>query len=48
VSRPIPVTGISPGCGPLVVKVVGTDAHGRRVVGWTQLDLDSGLDTGDL
>ncbi|MGO9465726.1 MAG: hypothetical protein ACLQIB_37705 [Isosphaeraceae bacterium] len=47
-SRPIPVTGISPGCGPLVVKVVGTDASGRRVVGWAQLDLESWLGTGDL
>jgi hypothetical protein len=47
VSRPIPVTGLSPGCGPLVVKVVGTDANGRRVVGWTQLDLDSRLESGE-
>jgi len=47
-SRPISLGGISPACGPLVVKVVGTDANGRRVVGWTDLDLDSRLDPGDL
>ncbi len=47
-SRPIPVTGIPPGCSPLVIKVVGVDASGRRVVGWTQLELDSRLGAGDL
>ncbi len=38
-SRPIPLPGVSAGDGPLVVKVVGTDAQGRRVAAWTQLDL---------
>jgi len=48
VSRPIPLTGIPPGCGPLVVKVIGTDANGWRVVGWAQVDLDSPRVAGEL
>jgi hypothetical protein len=45
-SRPIPVTGIAAGLGPLVVKVVGTDANGRRVVGWAEVHLDCARDDG--
>ena len=48
VSRPIPISGIAPGCGPLLVKVVGTDAIGRRVVGWSELDVDSLRGAGEL
>jgi hypothetical protein len=47
VSRPIPLTGIARGCGPLVVKIIGTDAHGRRVVGWAEVDVDPRLDAGE-
>jgi hypothetical protein len=39
VSSPIPLTGVSPDSGPIVVKVVGSDAGGRRVAAWAQLEL---------
>ncbi len=48
VSSLISLTGSSPASGPLVVKIVGTDANGHRVVGWAQLDLDSGIGRDDL
>jgi len=39
-SRPIRLTGVSASTGPLVVKVIGTDAKGRRVAAWADLDED--------
>jgi hypothetical protein len=36
-SHPIPLTGISTATGPLVVKVIGTDAMGRRIAAWADL-----------
>jgi hypothetical protein len=41
VSRPIslPAGAVGGGNGPLIVKVMGTDAAGRRVVAWAQVDL---------
>ncbi len=38
-SKPIPLPGVTPGLGPLVFKVIGTDAKGRRVAGWAEVDL---------
>jgi hypothetical protein len=47
VSGPIPLYGNLARRGPLVVKIVGTDANGRRVVGWARIDTDSaGMDSG--
>ncbi len=40
-SRPIPLIGIPRGTGPMVVKVVGTDARGRRVSAWADLDSEA-------
>ncbi len=37
-SGPIPLIGIPRGTGPMVVKVVGTDARGRRVSAWADLN----------
>ncbi len=37
-SQAIRLTGIAPGSGPVVVKAVGTDAHGRRVTAWAELE----------
>jgi len=37
-SRPIRLTNVSTNTGPLVVKVIGTDAMGRRVAAWAALD----------
>jgi hypothetical protein len=37
-SRPIPLVGIPRGTGPMVVKVLGTDARGRRVSAWADLN----------
>jgi len=37
-SRPIRLTGVSASTGPLVVKVIGTDAKGRRVAAWADLE----------
>jgi hypothetical protein len=39
-SRPIPLTGVSPCDGPLAIKLVGTDAKGRRIAAWAQVDAD--------
>jgi hypothetical protein len=39
-SQPILLTGLSAVHGPLVVKVVGTDAQGRRVSAWADLALE--------
>jgi hypothetical protein len=36
-SQPIRLAGVSAGCGPLIVKVVGIDAKGRRVPAWAEL-----------
>jgi hypothetical protein len=41
-SRPIPLPGVSRRTGPMVVKVIGTDAKGRCVVAWADLDPESG------
>jgi hypothetical protein len=30
----IPLTGVAPDDGPIVIKLLGTDTKGRRVVGW--------------
>ena len=38
-SQPIALQGVTPGAGPIVFKVVGTDAKGRRVAGWAEIDL---------
>jgi hypothetical protein len=38
-SGPIPLGGVKPGDGPLVFKVVGTDAAGRRVAAWADLEI---------
>ncbi len=37
-SRPIALGGVRRGDGPLVIKAVGTDARGRRVSAWAELD----------
>ena len=37
-SRPIPLTGARLGEGAVVVKVIGTDARGRRVAAWAEFD----------
>jgi hypothetical protein len=39
-SRPIPLRGVTALTGPLVVKVVGTDARGRRIAAWADLNAD--------
>lgn len=36
-SRPIPLDGVKPGQGPVVIKLVGIDARGRRVTAWAEL-----------
>ncbi len=38
-SRPIRLAGIHRDSGPLVVKAVGTDAHGQRVAAWAEVNL---------
>jgi hypothetical protein len=43
-SRPIPLTGFRPGCGPLLVKAVGTDAAGYRVAAWAVLNVPAKSD----
>jgi hypothetical protein len=40
-SRPISMPGVSPYDGSLVIKLVGTDAKGRRIAGWAEVDADS-------
>jgi hypothetical protein len=42
-SQPIPLSGISAETGPLVVKVIGTDAGGRRIAAWA--DVNASTDT---
>ena len=37
-SRPIPLIGVPRETGPMVVKVLGTDARGRRVSAWADLN----------
>ena len=44
-SRPIRLTGVSTSTGPLVVKVIGTDAKGRRVAAWADLEEEPNPDT---
>jgi hypothetical protein len=39
-SRPIPMHGVAPGNGPLVIKVIGTDEKGRRIAAWADVDVD--------
>jgi hypothetical protein len=36
-SRPIPLSGVSRAEGPLIVKVIGTDARGRRIAAWAEI-----------
>jgi hypothetical protein len=48
ISRPVPVMAGSIAGGPVIVKIVGFDANGRRVVGWAEVGLDPGLREGDL
>ena len=38
---PSPCRASSPGSGPLVIKVIGTDEKGRRVAAWADVDLDT-------
>jgi hypothetical protein len=40
-SRPIQLAGVSRQSGPIVVKVVGTDARGRRVGAWADLNAEA-------
>ncbi|MBV8077241.1 MAG: hypothetical protein JO284_12620, partial [Planctomycetaceae bacterium] len=40
--------GIHPDSGPLVIKAVGTDAQGRRIAAWAEVDLTSVRDDLDL
>ena len=47
-SRPIRLRGIHPDSGPLVIKAVGTDAQGRRIAAWAEVDLTSVRDDLDL
>jgi hypothetical protein len=37
-SQPIRLIEAHPGSGPLIVKLVGTDARGHRVSAWAQLE----------
>jgi hypothetical protein len=37
-SSPIRLAGVRRGDGPLIVKLVGTDARGRRVAAWAEVD----------
>jgi hypothetical protein len=49
-SRPIRLAGVHRDSGPLILKAVGTDARGRRVAAWAEVDparsaaADSGSD----
>ncbi len=40
-SRPIHLVGVSPQTGPIVVKVLATDARGRRVGAWADLNSEA-------
>ena len=42
-AQPIPLPGVHAGDGPLIIKVLGVDAQGRKIAGWTEIDLGSGL-----
>jgi hypothetical protein len=37
-SRPIPLQGLHPDAGPLVIKLIGVDAQGRRVAAWAEVN----------
>ncbi|MDR3619089.1 MAG: hypothetical protein P4L85_07035 [Paludisphaera borealis] len=37
-SRPIRLSGVNAYSGPLVLKLIGVDAEGRRVAAWAELD----------
>jgi len=37
-SRPIPLRGVRAGDGAIVLKILGTDARGRRVAAWAEVD----------
>ncbi|MHC5539215.1 hypothetical protein ACYOEI_13440, partial [Singulisphaera rosea] len=37
-SHPILLEGVKPGQGPVVVKLIGIDAHGRRVSAWAEFN----------
>jgi hypothetical protein len=39
-SEPIPLTDVTEIEGPLIVKAIGADADGRRVVAWADLSPD--------
>ena len=38
-SKPIRLAGVAAN-GPLVIKVIGTDAKGRRIAAWAELDAE--------
>ena len=40
-SQPISLSAVSDQSGPLVIKVIGTDAGGRRVAAWAELNDES-------
>ena len=40
-SQPIPLEGVTEHDGPIVFKVVGTDAKGRRVAAWAEMSVKS-------
>ena len=47
-SGPIRLDGVRPGDGPIVFKAVGTDAAGRRVAAWAEVEFAPGaVDDGD-
>jgi hypothetical protein len=37
-SLPIPLHGVHPDAGPLVIKLIGTDVRGRRVAAWAEVN----------
>ena len=39
-SQPIRLSGVSPQTGPMVVKVIGTDANGRRIAAWAEVNAE--------
>ena len=45
-SQPIPAA-ISPQTGPLVVKVIGTDAGGRRIAAWADVNASTEASGGE-
>jgi hypothetical protein len=40
-SQPIRLRGVSTHTGPLVVKVIGTDANGRRIAAWAEVNAEA-------